>query len=243
LLDDAAQIDDPGPRRIATSGAVRMTTSDAPDGAAYLAIQRHYEETLSRFGATPQGLDWPNAKDLETRFSVMLGGAPRSPTPLRLLDVGCGVGLLLDYIQAHGQADAWDYTGLDISPAMIAEARRRHPHTRFMARDLIADPDVDEAYDYAVLNGVFTVRRDVAHEEMEAFVQTLLSAVWARCRVGLAFNVMSIHVDWMRDDLFHWPLDAAAAFATRALSRHVRIRADYGLYEYTTFVYREPNVG
>ena len=126
---------------------------------------------------------------------------------------------------------------------MIDQARSRHPDARFLVRDLIAAPELGETYDFAILNGVFTVKGDLPQEEMEAFVQSLLEAVWPHCRVGLAFNVMSAHVDWTREDLFHWPLDSAVAFATRALSRQVRIRADYGLYEYTTFVYREPNVG
>ena len=216
-----------------------MSAQNTPEGT-YLSIQRHYEETLARHGATAKGLDWPNMEDLQTRFRVMLGGAPSSPTPLHLLDVGCGVGLLVDHLQGRGEADDWTYTGLDISPAMIDQARVRHPQARFIVRDLVAEPDLGETFDFAVLNGVFTVKGELSQAAMEDFTQTLLSAVWPHCRLGLAFNVMSVHVDWTRPDLFHWPMDAAAGFATRALSRHVRVRADYGLYEYTTFVYREP---
>jgi SAM-dependent methyltransferase len=219
-----------------------MTTPNDP-GDSYLAIRRHYEETLARFGANVHGVDWPNMDDLETRFRVMLGGVTPSKEPVRLLDVGCGVGLLLDHLLANGTPGTWTYAGLDISQAMVDEARWRHPNARFLVRDLIANPDLGEMFDFAILNGVFTVKRDLPQAEMEAFVQALLAAVWPHCRVGLAFNVMSIHVDWTRDDLFHWPIDSAVAFATRALSRQVRVRADYGLYEYTTFVYREPNVG
>jgi hypothetical protein len=45
-------------------------------------------------------------------------------------------------------------------------------------------------------------------------------------------------VDWERDVLFHLPFDAAAAFVSSALSRRFVFRSDYGLYEYTTYVYR-----
>ena len=47
-------------------------------------------------------------------------------------------------------------------------------------------------------------------------------------------------VDWTRDDMFHWPIDAAVAHCKRELSRHVAIRADYGAWEYTLQVYRSP---
>ena len=69
----------------------------------------------------------------------------------------------------------------------------------------------------------------------------MLRRVWPRAREGLAFNVMSKHVDWERDDLFHLSTDLLLAFLKSELSRHVVIRHDYGLYEYTVYVYREPN--
>lgn len=224
-------------------GARGVSAPDAPGGETYRAIQRHYEQTLARFGPNANGMDWPDAEDLQTRFRVMLSGVPRTDEPVRLLDVGCGAGLLLDHLATDPPPWTWTYAGLDISPAMIEQARTRHPEARFVVRDLIAEPDLGETCDFAILNGVFTIKHNLSQENMEGFVQSLLGAVWPLCRVGLAFNVMSTHVDWMRDDLFHWPMDSAAAFATGALSRQVRIRADYGLYEYTTFVYREPNVG
>jgi hypothetical protein len=62
--------------------------------------------------------------------------------------------------------------------------------------------------------------------------------VWARTARGLAFNVMSKHVDWERPDLFHLPFDALAQVLARSLTRNFVIRNDYGLYEYTTYVYR-----
>lgn len=213
----------------------------SPAPAARRVIQSHYEETLALFGPGVLGVDWPDMDDLETRFRVMLSGAPELDRPVRLLDVGCGVGLLFDHLATHAPAGGWTYAGLDISSAMVDQARARHPYARFMVRDLIAAPLLGESFDYALLNGVFTVKRDLSQAEMVEFVQALLRAVWTNVRYGLAFNVMTVHLDRLRDDLFHWPIDEAVAFATRELSPQVRVRADYGLQEYTTFVYREPN--
>ena len=68
----------------------------------------------------------------------------------------------------------------------------------------------------------------------------MIAALHSRARIGLAFNVMTWHVDWQRDDLFHLPCDTLLAFLKAEVSRHVVLRADYGLWEYTTYVYREP---
>lgn len=221
--------------RLVPSRGARTTRA-----ADYLAIQQHYEDALAHFGPSVQGVDWPNAEDLQTRFNVMLSGVPHTDGPVRLLDVGCGVGLLFDHLVDHIVPGSWTYAGLDISPAMIEQARRRHPQARFMVRDLIANPDLGETFDFAILNGVFTVKRELPQAAMENFVQALLSSVWPLCRLGLAFNVMSTHLAQTREDLFHWPMDSAVGFASRALSPEVRVRADYGLFEYTTFVYRAP---
>jgi hypothetical protein len=49
-------------------------------------------------------------------------------------------------------------------------------------------------------------------------------------------------VDWERDDLFHLPVDRLLTFLSREVSRHVVIRHDYGLYEYTAYVYKDSTV-
>jgi hypothetical protein len=73
---------------------------------------------------------------------------------------------------------------------------------------------------------------------MENFAQRLLQCSWQSTSDAISFNVMSPHVDWTRDDLFHWPLDRAVAFCVAKLSRHVNVISDYGLYEYTVQVFR-----
>jgi hypothetical protein len=90
------------------------------------------------------------------------------------------------------------------------------------------------------MNGVLTEKRGMTFDAMWEYSQRLLERVYPAARRGIAFNVMSKHVDWERDDLFHLPFDALAAFLRQKLSRHIRFRADYGLYEYTAYVYREP---
>jgi hypothetical protein len=51
--------------------------------------------------------------------------------------------------------------------------------------------------------------------------------------------VMTKYLDSEREDLFHLPLDTMAAFISRQISRAFVIRHDYGLFEYTVYVYKE----
>jgi SAM-dependent methyltransferase len=65
-----------------------------------------------------------------TRFLVPAGS--------RILDLGCGTGRLLASLRpARG-------VGVDLSPKMVGEARRRHPDLEFHVGD-IEDPEVLDA--------------------------------------------------------------------------------------------------
>ncbi|GAB7081650.1 methyltransferase domain-containing protein [Megalodesulfovibrio paquesii] len=206
----------------------------------YHIIQRHYEQRLAEHGPNHRGVDWPNAQDLQTRFEVMLGVVRAGDEQASLLDLGCGVGLLRDHVQASPRYRALQYTGMDISEAMIHQAAARHPEASFRVQDILQTPLEEHCADYIVMNGVLTEKLSLSQEAMEEFAHRFLAAAFKGCRIGMAFNVMNHHVDWKRDDLFHWPLDNCAAFLVRQLSRHVAIRMDYGLYEYTVYVYKTP---
>lgn len=211
-----------------------MIESAPPE--VFRALALHYETCFARHGDTARGVDWPDAASARTRYRVM-AEVMREPGA-ELLDFGCGAGHLLEYLRASGRHDV-RYRGLDLSPVFVAHCRAKFPGVTFDCTDaLAAAADLPEA-DYIVLNGVFTERLTAPASAMFAAMQQLLERVFARARAGIAFNVMSKQVDWERDDLFHLPYDDLARFVVQRLSRHHVIRADYGLYEYTVYVYKE----
>jgi SAM-dependent methyltransferase len=205
----------------------------------YRTIVDHYEACLERHGDTHLGVDWPNPEDAETRHRVMLEliRAPVAGRATTLLDFGCGTSHLYDFMLGEG-IDGVQYAGLDLSARFVEVARRKHPENRYWCMDILAgDAELPE-FDYVVMNGVLTEKLELSYEEMFTYARELVGRVWNHTRVGMAFNVMSKHVDWERDDLFHLPFDELGAWLVSSISRNFVIRADYGLYEYTTYVYR-----
>ena len=73
---------------------------------------------------------------------------------------------------------------------------------------------------------------------MFTFFKRMIKKIFHKSNIGIAFNVMSKHVDWEREDLFHLPFDLLGNFLKTEISRHFIIRNDYGLYEYTTYIYK-----
>ena len=196
------------------------------------------EDDIDRYG---DSFRWTKSKELaELRYRVMLD-VIRDPRDeeVTLLDFGCGPSYLLDYILEQGIARV-KYSGLDLSPKFLALSRSKHPSVTYYELDVLEDPQRLPDFDYIILNGVFTCKAELSYDEMLAYWQDVLRIVFPKARRAIAFNVISTQVDWERDDLFHLPLDELASFLDAHLSRHFTVRHDYGMFEYTTYVYREP---
>ena len=96
-------------------------------------------------GSDFDALGWPaKPSDLAARYAILLSAINFSDyskdEPLRLLDVGCGLGLLLKYLTANSLLDRVDYTGVDLVDSILKEARRRWPRHRFDQRDVRDEP-------------------------------------------------------------------------------------------------------
>ncbi len=208
----------------------------------YLRIVSHYESCLEQYGDSHLGVDWPKADDVAKRHRVMLEVIkPDSPgDKVSLLDFGCGAAHLNEYILQQRLQNI-QYAGLDLSEKFVRLAQSKFPENQFFCLDLLDNNASLPQFDYIVMNGVFTEKRELSFEEMFAYFKELIARVFAHARIGIAFNTMTKHVDWEREDLFHLPFDTLAEFLKTELTKHFVFRNDYGLYEYTTYVYRESN--
>lgn len=97
------------------------------------------------------------------------------PKGLRVLEVGCGLGDLLAAVEpARG-------VGLDVSPRMVEEARKRHPSLEFVAADARA-ASLSETFDVILLSDVVGYLTDV-----EETFKNLRRLCHAKTRVIVSF--------------------------------------------------------
>ncbi len=208
---------------------------------SYLEIVEHYEECYKMHGDNHKGVDWPKEEDVEKRYKVMLDIMRFDDSQKEnasVLDFGCGLGHMYDYMRKEKiQAE---YEGLDISNVFVSKCQEKYPEVKFHTKNLLESKEekLDRNYDYIILNGVLTEKRTLSYEEMFEYFKELIKKVYQFCDCGIAFNVMSKDVDWEREDLFHLPLNELSHFLTKDVSRDFIIRYDYGLYEYTVYVYK-----
>lgn len=208
--------------------------SDPVPPAARRAVAEHYERRLAEHGATARGMDWKDEASQALRFRMLCAVCDLSGRSVH--EVGAGAGHLLDHLREHGIA--CDYSGSDLSPAMVAAAKQRHPDAGFAVLDPL-DGALPRA-DVVVCSGVFHVKLDAEDEAWWEFVEAMLRRMWSACRVAIAFNLITDQVDFRVPELFYADPERTLAFCRRELSRHVALRHDYPLYEYTVGVRREP---
>ena len=202
---------------------------------SYLKLAEHYDKCFKEHGDTHLGVDWPKLEDTFKRYDVMLG-LIKEETSISLLDFGCGTASLNQYIEFLKIKNI-KYSGLDINDGFYNTSKLKFPNNHFYCLDILKNENIPN-FDYIVCNGTFTEKRDLSQEEMMDFFTSVIKKLWNKCDKGIAFNLMSKHVDWERDDLFHVSLDELGWFLKNNLSRNFIIRNDYGLYEYTAYVYK-----
>lgn len=208
-------------------------------GKPYMNIVAHYERCFQRYGDCHLGVDWLDADQARRRYQVMLQviRPEDEETPISLLDFGCGTAALYTYIQEK----KWDwirYSGLDISKAFIQQCRLKYPEGDFYCLDILEEAPPFKSFDYVVMNGVFTEKGNLSFMTMFAYFQSMIRKIFPLCTKGLAFNVRSAHGVAQEEDLFHLPLSLLADFLVNEVSKSFIIRNDYGLEEYTVYVYR-----
>ena len=120
---------------------------------------------------------------------------------LKLLDAGCGTGLVGAVLAQQG---AKYIDGVDISPGMLDVARKRGVYTSLEEADLASTiPKPDESYDVVICVGTLT-EGHVGPSALDEFsrivrkggfiVATITDAVWKRLASKTRLNIFAAQV-------------------------------------------------
>jgi hypothetical protein len=207
----------------------------------------HYARTFAQYGATAAGVDWGAESDLGVRYDKMLAimrlDQSREPGTPTLLDAGCGWGGLWHYAKEQGVAAR--YTGIDLVAPMVSHARNQYADAQFVCGDLLST-DFPEPFDYVVCNGILALKLATSADAMQAHAKRLIHRLYALCRRGIVFNMMSTRVNFMAPDLYYQDPGELLSFCLAEISPLVTVDHAYTslgtgrgkLYEFTTYVLR-----
>lgn len=200
-------------------------------------VAEYYSAKLAEHGATARGADW-NGEDSQLLRFAQLCRILDASGHFSVNDLGCGYGALYDYLARTYASFA--YAGFDVSGPMVRAAEEQH-RDRSNARFVQADRP-DDVADYGMASGIFNVRLDRPDGDWQAHIEATLDTLDRTSRRGFAFNCLTAYSDAekKRDYLYY---AAPAAFFDRCMrryARHVALLHDYGLYEFTILVRKQP---
>jgi|APSaa5957512535_1039671.scaffolds.fasta_scaffold11231_5 SAM-dependent methyltransferase len=203
----------------------------------YKSIYKSYEEQYHQYGDSFKGVGWLRQEDCNKRFKVMSEIFYPNEENIKILDFGCGLSHFYEYLSNNKDLNGIEYLGLDISQEYIEASKKKFPNNKYYCKDIL-EGDFDFDFDYAVINGVFTQKFSMNDVEMFAFLSSIVEILYNASRKGVAFNVMSNYVDFKKDGAFHLSFEKLSNFIIDNLTKNFVIRHDYGLYEYTVYIYK-----
>lgn len=145
----------------------------------------YFDPRPALFGDTHVTVDWGSSAGQNLRFAQLLQATPMAGR--HVLDVGCGLGHLLDWLLGQNLEPA-SYEGIDVSKEMVARARERHPARHFAHCNLLAgDQPARGEYDVVFAGGIFYLALDDSYD----FLETMLERLFALTRAVLVFNLLT----------------------------------------------------
>jgi len=193
-------------------------------------IVRNYEKLLAQYGDDPRSCQWRDGSSQDLRFKILVGIADLHR--MSVLDLGCGKADLFHYLSKRGVSV--EYTGYDISPAMVDFVKCRDPLCRVFVRDILTD-GVGGDFDYCLISGIFNNKIS----DNWSFLTDTLKALWQHVKCGIAFNLITSYVDYEESHLYYVDPRDVYDWVKRHLTRFVTLRSDYLPFEYTIYAFKK----
>lgn len=191
----------------------------------YSLNNRLYFESVTDYPHDYRGVKWSSAESQFIRFKLLCEIADNIFNS-RILDVGCGLGHMVDYLKSNHFSGS--YKGIDIVDQMIVLASKRHPTFHFETNDI--DSIAIDEHDYVLASGIFALT--TANQ-----VKDLIPELFERAKMGLAFNCLSSRAD-DKEDGMHYQIPGDIFHFCKKLTHKVKLREDYLQHDFTIYMYK-----
>jgi cyclopropane fatty-acyl-phospholipid synthase-like methyltransferase len=155
--------------------------------ASGVAVARYYEQLLKQHGKSSQALA-ERADDKDYQFYQHLFQGLDLPARLSVLDIGCGMGDLIDFLQSR-QLPIGSYLGIDLVEQFVDLCRREYlPPCRFERANFINPSFAPREKFNLIVNMGVMVSRVFKYEE---YVEYSIEKMLALSSGHILFNVIT----------------------------------------------------
>jgi len=194
-------------------------------------IAAFYDRRVAEFGHHPRACDYGHPDSQRRKFlalSTALDHEGRS-----VLDIGCGFADYADHLATRYAS--FQYSGMDLSPAMIARARAIHPDLDLQVGNILdLENSQTPSHDIVSANGIFYL----LGADADALMKRIVTAMFRRCREAVVFNTLSTWAETQEPGEFYSDPISTVAWC-RELTPWVTLHHDYLLHDFTIVLRRE----
>jgi|TARA_B110000902_G_scaffold245949_1_gene300530 SAM-dependent methyltransferase len=198
-------------------------------------IKRMYEESYSLNGDSPASLLTPKGRN-DFRFRAINSLVTRPG--VRVLDYGCGLGYLYDFLLKSGSKVC--YTGVDMIPEFVNVCRTKHPEVDF--RQIEPDSIIKGNFDVVFASGVFNIRTHANPRDSRKFALERIETLYKLSGEALVCDFLSSFVDFQHPDAQHFSAGEIAEFCAQRLGRRFQLRHDLLPYEMTLVAWKKSEI-
>lgn len=138
-----------------------------------------YTNTFEKYGDSPKSLQWAGKNAAEVRYRELVSDLDFENKSI--LDVGCGMGGVIDYIKK--KTKKINYTGIDLVQDFIKSAREKYPKYKFIVGDYFNDPQ-NKKYDIVMTSGTLNSGLDDLKYKKQA-----IKTMFENTKEAVVFNM------------------------------------------------------
>lgn len=197
-------------------------------------ISEMYAESFAKHGDSVHALLTPKGRQ-ELRFRALLPYVHSDQTR-SLLDYGCGLGYLYDYLKENRANIA--YHGVDMMPEFIDTCRKKTGLTdAFQCINPLQK--ISANYDIVFASGVFNIASSGDSTLSKQYVYDRIAELFACTNHVLVCDFLSGYTDFQQPGAQHFSVAEITDFCVRHLSRRFVLHHDLLPYEFTLVLHKD----
>lgn len=163
-------------------------------------IKNYYEPHLDEDLPDYQILGWESREAQFQRFRILTDNVDLNGN--RILDVGCGLGSLLDHLKEIHEEPV--YTGVDILEHMVEKAREKHPGYNFLHKDIFARKEFgSEDFHTIYSSGIFNINMGNNYDFLRDAIKLFLDL----SSKYVVFNLLHYHSPGKEENYYYFHPD------------------------------------
>lgn len=193
-----------------------------------------YNKRLDIYGDKIESLASGNQLRREIRFNILndVGNLKNK----KIIDLGCGFGDLIPYLDNKLGANNYEYVGVDINNRILEISKSKYPEKKFLCQDILSN-DFNEIADYVISTSTFNNK--LIDESNYSFIKKILNKCYSISNCGVAVDFMTSYVDYkIDDDVFYYKPEEIFKIS-KSITKRVTLRHDYKLFDFCIYLYKD----